>query len=186
MGKTLNDPLLLVGKIFTILGQAVMAVGAVALMIAIPVVLFSQGKIAAEIAEKVPNLNESFPALAIVGVMAIGLAILVMMFVFFGKLRRIIATVGEGDPFQPENATRLSTMGWLMLATQLALIPAAAIGIQLARYAEAAREAGVEDVHFSMNDGADLTGLLLAVILFILARVFRHGAAMREDLEGTV
>ena len=29
-------------------------------------------------------------------------------------------------------------------------------------------------------------GILLVLILFILARVFRHGAAMREDLEGTV
>ena len=31
-----------------------------------------------------------------------------------------------------------------------------------------------------------MTAWLLVVILFILARVFRHGAAMREDLEGTV
>ena len=34
--------------------------------------------------------------------------------------------------------------------------------------------------------GITLDGILLAVILFILARVFRQGAAMREDLEGTV
>ena len=32
----------------------------------------------------------------------------------------------------------------------------------------------------------DLTGFLIVLVLFILARVFRHGAAMREDLEGTV
>ena len=31
-----------------------------------------------------------------------------------------------------------------------------------------------------------LTGLLLAIVLFILARIFRHGVEMREDLEGTV
>ena len=30
------------------------------------------------------------------------------------------------------------------------------------------------------------TGLLLAIVLFILARIFRHGVEMREDLEGTV
>ncbi len=186
MGKALNDPLLLVGKIFAILLQAIMAIAAAAVAIAIPVILFTQGRIEAEIAKKLPDFTEPFPALAVVTLMAGGVAVLVMMFLFFGKLRRIIATVGEGDPFQPENATRLSTMGWLMLATQLALIPAGLIGMHLARYAEALREAGVEDVHFSMNDGADLTGLLLAIILFILARVFRHGAAMREDLEGTV
>ena len=31
-----------------------------------------------------------------------------------------------------------------------------------------------------------LSGILMVLVLFILARVFRHGAAMREDLEGTV
>jgi hypothetical protein len=31
-----------------------------------------------------------------------------------------------------------------------------------------------------------LFGLVVGLVLFILARVFRHGAAMREDLEGTV
>ena len=116
-----------------------------------------------------------------------GLAILGMLFVFFGKLRRIIGTVGEGDPFQPENATRLSQMGWLMLGTQLAIIPAGFIAIQLTRYADAIEKTGVENFHFSMGNGdLDMTALLLVVILFILARVFRHGAAMREDLEGTV
>lgn len=31
-----------------------------------------------------------------------------------------------------------------------------------------------------------LSSLFLSLTLFILARVFRHGAAMRDDLEGTV
>ena len=31
-----------------------------------------------------------------------------------------------------------------------------------------------------------LTGLALALTLFLLAGVFRKGSAMREDLEGTV
>ena len=36
------------------------------------------------------------------------------------------------------------------------------------------------------DGGLDGGSILLTLILFILARVFRHGAAMREDLEGTV
>jgi hypothetical protein len=31
-----------------------------------------------------------------------------------------------------------------------------------------------------------LAGLFLALVLFILARVFREGTRMREDLEGTI
>ena len=38
----------------------------------------------------------------------------------------------------------------------------------------------------TIDAGLDLSGIVLVVVLFILARVFRHGAAMRADLEGTV
>lgn len=34
--------------------------------------------------------------------------------------------------------------------------------------------------------GIDASGILLVILLFILARVFRKGTEMREDLEGTV
>ena len=187
MPKAINDPLILIGKIFCIFLQAVMALGAIALAIAIPVVLFAQGPIQAEIVKELPGVTEQFPGLLIAAIMAIGFAIVAMLFVFFGKLRRIIGTVGEGDPFQPQNATRLSQMGWLMLGTQLVIIPAGFIVIQLTKYADAIEKAGAKDFHMSFDDGGfDMTALLLTVILFILARVFRHGAAMREDLEGTV
>ena len=187
MPKAINDPLLLIGKIFAIILQVAMAIGAIALVIAIPTILFAGGYVEAEIAREAPQITERFPTIWIAAIMAIGLAIVAMLFVFFGKLRRIIGTVGEGDPFQPENATRLSQMGWLMLGTQLAIIPAGFIAIQLTRYADAIEKTGVENFHFSMGNGDfDMTALLLVVILFILARVFRHGAAMREDLEGTV
>ena len=187
MGKTLNDPLLLIGKIFAIFLQAVMAIGAVALLIAIPAVIIAGGYVEAEIAKEAPNIDESFPAIWIAAIMAIGLSIVGMLFVFFGKFRKIIGTVGEGDPFQPENAKRLNVMAWLMLGTQLVMIPAAAIAIPLARYATKVGEAGIEEVSFSFDgSGFDMTAWLFVVILFILARVFRHGAEMREDLEGTV
>jgi hypothetical protein len=37
-----------------------------------------------------------------------------------------------------------------------------------------------------MNTPVSLTGLAVGLVLFILARVFRKGAEMRQDLEGTV
>ena len=37
-----------------------------------------------------------------------------------------------------------------------------------------------------MDTHMSLTGLAVGLVLFILARVFRQGAAMRADLEGTV
>ncbi|UUX99000.1 hypothetical protein [Sphingomonas sp. J315] len=40
---------------------------------------------------------------------------------FIRTLIRIIDTVGDGDPFVPENAERLGRMGWIALALQGAI-----------------------------------------------------------------
>ncbi|WP_338242474.1 DUF2975 domain-containing protein [Aurantiacibacter hainanensis] len=175
-----NDLLLLGGKIIAVFMQIAMAVGAFALIVALPAILIFRDDVAEAFGAEAAYLAS--PLLLLAGVMLIGLAIVTMLFVFFGALRKIISTVGKGDPFAPANADRLSLMGWLMLGVQLALIPATALGIQLAQYSDEMEE----DVSFTIDGGMDLTGILLTIILFILARVFRHGAAMREDLEGTV
>lgn len=176
-----NDLLLLAGKILAIFIQGVMAIGAGALVFASVAILIFRTTLIAEYAEEVGDPNVVFPVFMLLGVMLIGLAIVCALFVFFGKLRQIIGTVGEGDPFAPANADRLSTMGWLMLGVQLAFLPATALGMKLAQFADE-----LEDVNFTVDGGFDLTAMLIVVILFILARVFKHGAAMREDLEGTV
>lgn len=176
-----NDLLLLAGKLLCIVIQALMAFGAAVLALLIPALLFFQDEVAAEFAAEAEGAVVDFPLPTVIGLFLIGFAIVAALFFFFGKLRRIIATVGEGDPFQPANAERLQHMGWLMLATQLLVIPAAALGIYFARFADE-----IEDANVEFNGDLDFTGILLVIILFILARVFRHGAAMREDLEGTV
>ena len=130
-----NDLLLLAGKIITFIMQGALAIAAIALAIATPALLIFRNTVIEEFATEVGNPEVAFPLLQLAGVMLIGLAIVAMLFVFFGTLRKIIATVGEGDPFAPENADWLSLMGWLMLGVQLALIPATALGISLAEAA---------------------------------------------------
>ncbi len=107
-------------------------------------------------------------AAMLVGILGLGIA-------FVRTLTQIILSVGEGDPFRPENADRLSRMGWIALALQgcnLVLVPV--VGAIAERIGE--------------GNGVDvsLDSLVLALVLFILARVFRHGTALRDDLEGTV
>lgn len=176
-----NDLLLLAGKVLSIFMQAAMAIGTIALIIASAALLIYRDTLIAEYAQDIGDPSAVFPVFTLIGVMLIGLAILGSLFVFFGKLRNIIGTVAKGDPFAPANADRLAIMAWLMLGVQLLMIPAVALGAYLAHFADE-----LDDVNVSIDGGADLTGILLVVILFILARVFRHGAAMREDLEGTV
>ena len=176
-----NDLLLLAGKVLTVLAQAIMGIAATALLIAIPAIIFFNDKIDAEVAAEVGVAAGPFPVWPTVGAMAIGLVIVALIFVFFGKLRAIIATVGDGDPFVPENADRLNLMAWLLLGTQIAMIPAMGFGLMVAKWADE-----VENADVTIDAGLDIEGILMVIVLFILARVFKHGASMREDLEGTV
>lgn len=176
-----NDILLLAGKVLTVIAQALMGLAAAALLVAIPAILFFSDKIDAEVASEFGATPGPFPVLATAGALAIGFLIVGLVFVFFGKLRAIISTVGEGDPFVPENAERLNLMAWLLLGTQVLMIPVAGLALMLAKWADQ-----VEHADITIDAGLDLTGILMVIVLFILARVFKHGAAMREDLEGTV
>lgn len=113
---------------------------------------------------------------AIILIMALVMVMAMMAVRWLQKLKLIIDSVSLGDPFAPENAERLRAMGWLTVAIELVSIPVGGIGEWLAStFKDATAEFGLS-----------LGGLLLAMVLFILARVFREGAAMRADLEGTV
>lgn len=99
---------------------------------------------------------------------------------FLLDLWSIIASVDDGDPFRESNGDLLSRMGWTALG---AYITAFIVALQAA-WLEAfeTKELSSFDLEFDLGVG----GILLVLTLFILARVFKHGAAMREDLEGTV
>ncbi|WP_066527343.1 DUF2975 domain-containing protein [Erythrobacter sp. CCH5-A1] len=177
-----TDLLLLAGKILTVILQVVVGLGAAAITFAIAVLSFARGDILKGFADGAEIEINTLPLAPTLSLLAILLLVLAAMFMFFGRLRAIINTVAEGEPFVPANAERLSLMAWLMLAVQLLLWPAAWLAEIVAKWANT-----VEDAHLLVDgDSLDLTGILMVIILFILARVFRHGAAMREDLEGTV
>ena len=92
------------------------------------------------------------------------------------KLLAIVRSVGDGDAFIAANAYRLRAIGWLLVATQLVGIPLALLASHIAdRF-------GDNDVDFDIS----VSGLLSILLTFVLARVFERGAAMREEMEGTV
>jgi|GEM_PF-170214 len=176
-----NDLLLLIGKVLAIFMQIIMVIAAIALVIGAGALVIFSGDIAAEAAAEFGNDAGDLPGFALAGVMLIGLAMVATMYFFFDKLRLIIDTVGEGDPFLPENATRLNVMAWLLLGVQVLGIPAMGFGLFLAKWADE-----IENADVTIDAGLDLSGVLMVIVLFILARVFRIGAEMRDDLEGTV
>ena len=107
---------------------------------------------------------------------AVSVVMLTFYLFFTLNLSRIVATVGTGDPFQPENADRLDRMAWLTLATQACLLVLAPVVGMIATRLDELRG------DFDLS----LEGFVMALVLFILARVFRRGTQMRDDLEGTV
>jgi len=104
-------------------------------------------------------------------------AVMAVVWVFLWLLKAIVDTVAAGDPFAPGNADRLRKMGWLMLVIQLVAAPIMA-------WMEWRVKADLGQIGPDYH--IDGSGLLMVLTLFILARVFHHGAAMRQDLEGTV
>lgn len=90
-------------------------------------------------------------------------------------LRAILGTVADGDPFVRANAARLRTIGWMLLT------------IQVADLAFGATRLVAKLLHIDYASWQpSFTGWLGVLIAFVLAQVFERGAAMREDLDGTV
>ncbi|WP_404334585.1 DUF2975 domain-containing protein [Sphingomonas sp. MMS12-HWE2-04] len=107
--------------------------------------------------------------------MVLGIAMAGLIFVMLRALRQIVATVMAGDPFVLDNAARLRTIGWSLVAIQLLDIPAVLIARGFPALGSAAPDAGISPA-----------GWLAVLMSFVLARVFVVGAGMRDDLEGTV
>ncbi|WP_439486437.1 DUF2975 domain-containing protein [Blastomonas fulva] len=170
-----KDPLLAVATVLIWLILGITAFAGIIVTICIPgVILFG-----AEFVEA-PQLNplSTETKVLICGLLAGVAALLYLFWRFFRAMQGIVRSVGEGDPFVPINADRLTQMAWMVLAMNIAAIPLAALGLHIARL--------VGESGGSMKGAFDLGGIILAITLFILARVFRQGAAMRNDLEGTV
>lgn len=177
MKTKFNDPLLTAGKATSILLMGLTGLVTVILIGVIPVLLLNQAEFASAVAESGGNDTAS-ALVASIALLTIAALVTAAACHFFQLLKRLIDTVGNNEPFSTENAERLARMGWIALAFQIASFPIAALVVYLGHLVPA--ENLEVDYDFS------LTGLLLALVLFILARVFRRGTEMRDDLEGTV
>jgi len=169
------DPLLIAARFVVVMVQVLIIIALTGVLLGAGAMVFAYDQVSSELVrEGVPDTAYW----AIMGALALGAIILMLWEGFLVYLRRIVDSVGAGDPFAPENAERLSRMGWLALSVFALSLPLGTLGAWIA----AQVDQGTLDIDFAGGG----SGLVLALVLFILARVFRHGAAMREDLEGTV
>ena len=135
-----------------------------------------RGKVLAELSHRAGTALPTDIAYAIAGAQLLVALAAVLGFFFIRHLRRIIDTVAQGDLFIPANALRLNHMAWLVIAMQCIALPAGALAGWVAWISKS------DNIHI----GISFSGVLLALILFVLARVFGQGAQMRAELEATV
>lgn len=92
------------------------------------------------------------------------------------RLRAIVDTVRDGDPFIGANAVRLQAIAWGVVGLELLHL---AVGVVAANAASSVQPL---DLDWSFS----VTPWVAVLLLFVLARVFGEGARMRADLAGTV
>ncbi len=109
-------------------------------------------------------------------IMVVGIGSVPLAHVMLTRLLAIVDTVRAGDPFIIENGRRLHTIAWALLAMQVLHV---IVGIVAAGSRSQAQQL---DIDWSFS----LAPWIAVLLLFVLARVFEHGARMRADLEGTV
>lgn len=171
-----RDPLLAAAKI--VVGAFIGLFGFVAVMVGIgffAVLTINRGEVIAKLAAA--GLGPSDLPLILLA-LALVMAMFVLALMFMRELLRIVVSVERSDPFVPANARRLERMGWLNLTIQCVLFLLAGIGVMLGDLRSALL---AED---AINLG--VAAIVLTLVLFVLARVFRVGSEMREELEGTV
>jgi len=170
-----SDPLLGSVRALLLFVQGALVVGTGGLLLAIPTILVFRAPLLARLAQHHPALAHPELIILVCGLLATMALILAAMWFFTRKLRQIVETVATGDPFIPENAVRLRTMAWLLIALQVIALPAALLETNI-----------VHHTGYHSDIDVSLSGILLALVLFVLARVFHTGTAMRAELEGTV
>ena len=112
---------------------------------------------------------------------------LVLIIALLWFLRGIARSVRDGDPFTATNVRRLRAIGGLLI-----------LGFVAAHFAEAvvqdallepysrARDAFDEPGLRPANDGFPAAALLFGLGVIVLAQVFAHGVALREDVDATI
>ena len=167
-----KDPLLTAAKMATVLARIALGIGMIGLSATLAAAVLQP-----DLLGRPPLIGigsgsqDAIPPAALV-IVALTIAAFALLYDFARRLAQIVATVRHGDPFTLANAARLNRMAWLALGVLAINITQTLMSMYLPSN--------------GMDTKMSLTGLVVGLLLFILARVFRHGAAMREDLEGTV
>ncbi|GAA4001825.1 DUF2975 domain-containing protein [Sphingomonas humi] len=109
-------------------------------------------------------------------VLAVVAPVMIAAHLLFRNLLAMLGTVEAGDPFVPANAARLQTVAWCLLAIQVCDL----------LFGWAATEFDTLAGERTSGWSPGITGWVAVLLVFVLARVFREGARLRDDAELTI
>lgn len=135
------------------------------------------------IGPEMPDAFLRFLQLDIVIALPLGVAAILAMLFIADRLRRILVTLIEGDPFVPENAGHLRAIAIAIAVYQI--IRYGAHGIIALMFTVFGRpvESGVSiQPQFGLNIGA----WIAVIALLVLAEVFREGTRLRDEQKLTI
>ncbi len=159
-------------RLLLILNIAIAVAFAIGLIASIPLHDMVAGKIAA----KYPAANADAVVSGVRALLLLGIVAAVPAHLIFSRLAAVIGTVLAGETFAAPNARRVRQIGWALLAIQLLDFPLLVI----------VRRFDGLGIGGESASSLSIGGWLSVLVAFVLARVFAEGAALREDLEGTV
>ncbi len=185
--KSTQDLLLFAARAVIVLLLFLTVSAALLFVMCIPLALLRpELALAMLVGHPIGDLPSGAPPL-MAGIIAAGLLMFLGIVYSLKQLLDIVGSVASGDPFVSANADRLTRMAWVVLAVRVGLpIVLEDLQLKLQQFPTLAESILViPTTHKSITESGD-NGLFLALVLFVLARVFRKGAQMRADLEGTV
>ncbi len=115
------------------------------------------------------------------------IAYLAVVNAFIHYIGAIVHSIRKGDPFTSENANRLRKLGWMFLIIGIftCFFDIYEVIDNIGEDAKLVKDYVIYVIGFVYLI-TNPTLLLASPLMFILARVFDVGIAMREDAEGTV
>lgn len=97
--------------------------------------------------------------------------------VIVNRIRKLVETLTVGDPFRPQNVRRLRTVGLALIALEASSY--------LVRLIVAWNAPAGSQLH-ATGGWFNPTAWFAALVVFVLAEVFREGARLRREAELTI
>ena len=145
------------------------------------------GGIQFSVASSVPRMENSFFWYLLFGTI-IGGAQLPVMYMGFGAIRGILDLMIQGTPFHEHIVYYLKKLGWLTIANGILTIAGSFVlqGNLLHQYDLSALFLSDQITNVTTGYSADLSFLIYAMVLFLLAQVFQYGLELQTLSDETL